>query len=351
MKNTPPIRYQRKITGMSAILLPMLSTTEIDWPGFRDHVARTADAGLVPAVNMDTGYGNLIDQSLRLAVLKETQDVCAGRPFIAGAFVGDQSGSAFDFDAYKSRMDEILSHEGKPVIFQSFGLTEQSADGVLEAYTQIGAHSGGFYAFELGKMFAPFGAIYDLDVYEKLIQIPECLGAKHSSLNRQLEWQRLAIRDAVRPEFMVLTGNDLAIDMVMYGSDYLLGLSTFAPAEFAKRDAMWESGDNGFYQLNDLLQYLGFLTFRSPVPAYKHNAAQFLKARGWIETSLTFPGSPTRPDSDVALLEEILERLQDEQTTHEDRHARCDRANGHQPTPDPIHLGDHETRRCSTIHG
>ena len=31
----------------------------------------------------------------------------------------------------------------------------------------------------------------------------------------------------------VLTGNDLAIDMVMYGSDYLLGLSTFAPEAFA----------------------------------------------------------------------------------------------------------------------
>ncbi|MFG0286648.1 MAG: dihydrodipicolinate synthase family protein [Rhodopirellula sp. JB044] len=308
--NIPPIRPQRKITGMSAILLPMLSTTEVDWSGFRDHVARTSDAGLVPAVNMDTGYGNLIDDKLRLAVLAETQKVTDGRPFIAGAFVGDQPGDRYNRDAYQSRMDEILDHGGKPVIFQSYGLTQQSADGVLESYSQIGSHSGGFYAFELGKMFAPFGAIYDLDLYEKMIQIPECLGAKHSSLDRQQEWQRLAIRDRVRPEFMVLTGNDLAIDMVMYGSDYLLGLSTFAPNEFAKRDAMWESGDPGFYQLNDLLQYLGFLTFRSPVPAYKHNAAQFLKARGWIQESLTFPGSPTRPDSDVAILTEILERLE-----------------------------------------
>lgn len=309
LKNTPPIRYQRKITGMSAILLPLLSGIEIDWPGFRDHVERTSDAGLVPAVNMDTGYGNLISAEQRLSVLKETQQVTAGRPFIAGAFVGDKSGAAFDFDAYRARMDEIQSCGGKPVIFQSFGLTEQPADKLLEAYARLGKHSGGFYAFELGKMFAPFGAIYDLDVYQRLIQIPECLGAKHSSLNRQLEWQRLAIRDAVRPDFMVLTGNDLAIDMVMYGSDYLLGLSTFAPAEFAKRDRMWERGDSGFYELNDLLQYLGFLAFRSPVPAYKHNAAQFLNARGWTKTSLTYPGSPTRPASDVAILQEILTRL------------------------------------------
>jgi hypothetical protein len=135
------------------------------------------------------------------------------------------------------------------------------------------------------------------------------LGAKHSSLNRRLEWQRLRLRDAIRPDFLVLTGNDLAIDMVMYGSDYLLGLSTFAPEEFARRDAMWERADSNFYELNDLLQYLGFLAFRAPVPAYKHNAAQFLKLRGWIQTSLTYPGSAQRPESDVAILEEILARL------------------------------------------
>ena len=56
-----------------------------------------------------------------------------------------------------------------------------------------------------------------------LLEIPACLGAKHSSLSRELEWQRLTLRDAKRPGFRVLTGNDLAIDMVMYGSDYLLG--------------------------------------------------------------------------------------------------------------------------------
>ena len=36
-------------------------------------------------------------------------------------------------------------------------------------------------------------------------------------------------------KFRVLTGNDLAIDIVMYRSDYLLGLSTFAPDLSAKR--------------------------------------------------------------------------------------------------------------------
>lgn len=95
--------------------------------------------------------------------------------------------------------------------------------------TKIGA----FIGFELGTMFVPYGRIVSLDAYRALIEIPECIGAKHSSLSRQMEWDRLQLHDEVRPDFMVLTGNDLAIDMVMWGSDYLLGLSTFAPAEFA----------------------------------------------------------------------------------------------------------------------
>jgi hypothetical protein len=107
----------------------------------------------------------------------------------------------------------------------------------------------------------------------------------------------------------VFTGNDLAIDMVMYGSDYLLGLSTFAPDCFARRDAYWETGDPRFYELNDALQYLGFLAFRPPVPAYKHSAAMFLKLRGWIASDATHPASPTRPESDRDILREICRLL------------------------------------------
>jgi hypothetical protein len=121
-------------------------------------------------------------------------------------------------------------------------------------------------------------------------------------------------RDELRPEFLVLTGNDLAIDMVMYGSDYLLGLSSFAPDLFAKRDALWAAGDAAFYELNDVLQYLGCFAFRAPVPAYRHSAAMFLRRRGWIRTELSHPQSPCRPESDGAVLDEIvgmLERLSD----------------------------------------
>jgi hypothetical protein len=124
-----------------------------------------------------------------------------------------------------------------------------------------------------------------------------------------LEWRRLKLRTERRPDFLVLTGNDLGIDMVMYGSDYLLGLSTFAPDLFAKRDAMWHAGDPGFYELNDVLQYLGFFAFRPPVPAYKHSAAQFLKLRGWIKSDELHPQGLRRGEGDVQVLRDIVGRL------------------------------------------
>lgn len=307
IQRVPTWKMGRKILGMSAILLPFETTGEIDWPGFRAHVQRTLDAGLVPAVNMDTGYANLIDEETRVAVLRATQELCAGRMFVAGAFVGDHPGAVFQADAYLTQIASIQEYGGTPVLFQSFGLTSLTDDALIDAYKQLGHACERFVGFELGTMFAPFGKIYSLDVYRELIKIPQCMGAKHSSLDRKLEWQRLAIRDAIRPEFHVLTGNDLAIDMVMYGSDYLLGLSTFAPDLFAKRDRMWAEGNSDFFHLNDLLQYLGFFAFRDAVPAYKHSAAQFLKLRGWIASNLTHPKSGTRPDSDIAVLQTLLD--------------------------------------------
>ena len=303
------LRPRRKITGISAILLPFTEAGAVDWSAFTAHVVRTADAGLQPAVNMDTGYVNLIDDDLRRQVLDRTRDTIGGRPFVAGAFVGDAPGATFDGDAYMRQIEPILKCGGTPVVFQSYGLTSQSDEAIVDSYLAIGQACDRFIGFELGCMFAPFGKIYSLDVYRGLLGIRQCIGAKHSSLRRELEWQRLQLRDAIRPDFHVFTGNDLAIDMVMYGSDYLLGLSTFAPDLFAKRDQYWLDGDPAFYELNDTLQYLGFLAFRPPVPAYKHEAAMFLKLRGWLTCDATHPLSPVRPDGDREILQEIARHL------------------------------------------
>jgi dihydrodipicolinate synthase/N-acetylneuraminate lyase len=302
-------RPRRKPEGISAILLPFDESGAVDWAAFAAHVARTADAGLIPAVNMDTGYVNFLDERTRLDVLERTRSTLAGTPFVAGAFVADNPGDTFDRDAYRLRIDEIQSRGGTPVIFQSFGLIGQDGPSIVESYRALAKACDRFIGFELTGELAPFGAIYDLETYAGLMDIPQCIGAKHSSFHREPEWRRLALRNERRPDFKVYTGNDLAIDMIMYGSDYLLGLSTFAPDLFARRDAYWEAGDPAFFELNDQLQYLGFLAFRVPGPAYKHSAAQFLKLRGWIASDRTHPQNPTRPASDVELLRELGLRM------------------------------------------
>jgi dihydrodipicolinate synthase/N-acetylneuraminate lyase len=304
-----PVIRNRKITGMSAVLLPFATDGTVDWPAFERHVERTLEAGLIPAVNMDTGYVNLLDDATKLEVLQRTNKLTSGGMFVAGAFLADAPGASFNLGEYLRRMNDIEQSGGVPVIFQSYGLTQQADDDIVASYRQIAERCSRFVGFELGPVFLPFGKIYSLGVYRELMNLPNCIGAKHSSLRRDLEWQRLALRNEVRPDFMVLTGNDLAIDLVMYGSDYLLGLSSFAPDLFGQRDRMWECGDVNFYQLNDVLQYLGFFAFRAPVPAYKHTCAQFLHLRGMVASNLTHPDAPERPASDVPILATLLEQL------------------------------------------
>jgi len=302
------IETKRRIDGNSAILLPFKEDGSPDYDGLAAHVQRTVAAGLTPAVNMDTGYTNLLTDEERRTVLKVTQEaVGKGNAFIAGAFIEGKQGDPVDL--YKAEIDQVRAYGGNPIIFQCSAMKALGEAELVDLYRRIAKGNGPLYAFELGEMFAPFGAIWSDDVARGIMEIPEIVGYKHSSLDRQKEWQRLALKAAIRPEFKILTGNDLAIDMVMYGSDYLLGLSTFAPEAFALRDRLWEQGDSRFYQLNDLLQYLGEFTFRAPTPAYKHSAAQFLHLRGWIATDRTHPKAPTRPESDKAILALISERL------------------------------------------
>jgi dihydrodipicolinate synthase/N-acetylneuraminate lyase len=305
------LKPRRAIRGMSAVLLPYADENRIDWKAFESHLQRTFDCGLVPAVNMDTGFGNLLDDASKKEVLQRSKEIAAGRDFVAGVFIGDQPGDALNVMAYLQRMEPILEAKAMPILFPSYGLAAASDSELLTFFETIGRHTNRFLGFELGKMFVPCGRIFPLNIFRDLLQIKECIGLKHSSLSRQLEWDRLAIRDRVRPEFMLLTGNDLAIDMVMYGSDYLLGLSTFAPDWFALRDHWWQQGDPRFHTLNDFLQYLGHFTFRKPVPAYKHSAAQFLQLRGWLGSDLIHPQSPRRPDSDKEILGKIKEQIEE----------------------------------------
>ncbi len=317
----PPLRRGRAPWGCAAVLLPHLADGTVDWPSFRSLLERTVDAGLTPAVNMDTGFVQLLSPETRGAVLATTAEVLAALPhrhagrrdrFLAGAFVPDEPGDGFSPDRYRAELTRVQEAGGTPVVFPSHGLNELEPEAWVEAHRSFATQVERFVAFELGAQFVPYGRIYPLDAYRGLLELDACIGAKHSSLSRAQEWERLALRDAVRPEFHVFTGNDLAIDMICWGSDYLLGLAAFAPDHFARRDAAWAADDPAFHELNDRLQYLGAFSFRKPVPAYRHDAAMFLHRRGWITSPSVPPGAATRPGSDgdvLALIADDLEAI------------------------------------------
>ena len=301
-------QLRRKVQGIAAALLPYESNGKVAVDAFRQHLIATHRAGLMNAVNMDTGYVNYLSEPEKLEVLRWTVEALGRNiPFVAGAYIEDQSGDSVAL--YRQQMDSIVQAGGIPILFQTarlHGLSSKEKAAVYQAACQGYPH---VLAFELGTMFAPNGEIFDEDTVRRLMDIPEIKGMKHSSLDRLVELKRLALRDEQRPEFRIYTGNDLGINMIEYGSDYLLGLASFAPEKFAERDRLWEAGDPAYYALSDALQYLGNVAFRSPVPAYKHSAAMFLHLTGRIPTDRVHPRNPQRPGWEAEILRDCASRL------------------------------------------
>ena len=309
-------KLRRKVQGIAAALLPYESDGRVAVDAFQRHLAATQRAGLMNAVNMDTGYVNYLSDAEKQEVLRWTREALgAGVPFVAGAYIENPSGPSAGDGAgqvvalYRREMERIAALGGIPILFQTAPLHGKSALEKVAVYRAICRGFPRVLAFELGPMFAPNGEIFDEETVRRLMDIPELMGMKHSSLDRMVELERLALRDAHRPEFQIYTGNDLGINMIEYGSDYLLGLATFAPEKFAERDRLWETGDPAYYALGDALQYLGNVAFREPVPAYKHSAATFLHLLGRISTDRGHAKNPTRPAWEPEILRDCARRL------------------------------------------
>ena len=303
------IQPRRKITGIAAALLPFEADGTIAVEAFQNHLLRTHSAGLVNAVNMDTGYVNYLSEPEQQQVLQWTREALPrNSKFVAGAYIERLEGDVVSL--YRRKIDQIIEYGGTPIIFQTALLHAQPAREKIRCYTEVCRGFNEVLGFELSPLFAPNGEIFDDETMRGLMQIPELVGLKHSSLDRMKELELLALRDEVRPEFRIYTGNDLAINMIEYGSDYLLGLATFAPEKFADRDRFWETANPAYYELSDALQHLGNVAFRQPIPAYKHSAAIFLNLTGRIPSDKPHPRNPTRPVWETELMRECAQRLQ-----------------------------------------
>jgi len=301
-------RLRRRVQGIAAVLLPYKEDGTVAVEAFQEHINATHRCGLMNAVNMDTGYVNFLSATERRDVLRWAREALGSNvPFVAGAFIEHDCGDVVPL--YRQQMDAIANIGGIPIMFQSARLHGKSAAERAATYQAASHGYPQVLAFELSPSFAPNGEMFDDETFRRLLDIPEITGMKHSSLDRMLELKRLCVRDQHRPEFRIYTGNDLGIDMIEYGSDYLLGLATFAPEKFAERDRLWEAGDAAYYELSDALQYLGNIAFRDPVPAYKHSAAVFLHLTGRISSATTHPKNPKRPRWEEQMLKDCAVRL------------------------------------------
>ena len=300
---------RRKVQGIAAALLPYEVDGRVAVDAFTKQLTATHQAGLMNAVNMDTGYVNYLSDREKEEVLDWTRQALGkGIPFVAGAYIEHHAGNDL-VTLYRRQIDTILRFEGTPILFQTARLHGKPPATVAEVYRDICRDCPDVLAFELSPRFAPNGEIYDSDTIRRLMDVPEIKGMKHSSLDRLLELERLALRDAHRPDFRIYTGNDLGINMIEYGSDYLLGLATFAPERFAERDRLWTAGNPGYYALSDALQHLGNVAFRAPVPAYKHSAAVFLNLIGRIPSDRTHLNNPQRSAWEAEIMVDCARRL------------------------------------------
>jgi dihydrodipicolinate synthase/N-acetylneuraminate lyase len=301
-------KLHREVRGIAAALLPYEANGRVATVAFQRHLVATHRAGLMNAVNMDTGYVNYLSDDEKLDVLQWTREALGKDvPFVAGAYIEGREGDVVSL--YREQMDEVVGMGGIPILFQTTRLHGKTSKEKVAAYQAACRGYSHVLGFELGRMFAANGEIFDTDTVLGLMDIPELKGIKHSSLDRLVELDRLELRDARRPDFHIYTGNDLGINMIEYGSDYLLGLATFAPEKFAERDRLWKTGDAAYYALSDALQYLGSVAFRDPVPAYKHSAAAFLHLTGRVPSMRTHPKSPERPAWEPEILRSCAQRL------------------------------------------
>lgn len=301
-------RSRRRVDGIAAALLPFDADGTVAVQAFQRNLIATHQAGLTNAVNMDTGYVNFLTPSEQDNVLRWTREALGnGVPFVAGAYIEDLEGETIAL--YRQRLEAIANVGAIPILFQTARLKGATGKDLAATYEAVCQGHASVLAFELGSMFARNGKILSQDTIRRLMDIPQIAGLKHSSLDRMIELQRLTLRDQHRPDFRIYTGNDLGIDMIEYGSDYLLGLAAFAPDKFAERDGLWQAGDPSYYSLSDALQYLGNVAFRHPVPAYKHSAAVFLHLIGRIPTSEAHPKNERRPAWEPEMLRDCALRL------------------------------------------
>src|SRR3989442_11389443 len=86
-------RFGRQVQGIAAALLPYESDGKVAVEAFQQHLVATHRAGLMNAVNMDTGYVNYLTDAEKQDVLRWTREALGKDvPFVAGGLNAKRDG-------------------------------------------------------------------------------------------------------------------------------------------------------------------------------------------------------------------------------------------------------------------
>src|SRR5271169_7010609 len=111
-------KLNREVQGIAAALLPYEENGQVAVAAFQRHLVSTHRAGLMNAVNMDTGYVNYLSDAEKLEVLGWTREALGkGVPFVAGSYIEGSKGDVVVL--YQQQMDAIVKQGGIPILFQT----------------------------------------------------------------------------------------------------------------------------------------------------------------------------------------------------------------------------------------
>lgn len=290
------------------MIVPFDELGDPDWDTFASVLGRLDKLGMAVAINMSHATPSLLHTTLQVGAAHQANQHFDG-PFYAGVHVHDAAGDWFNIDRYRRQIEVLSGLGGVPVIFPSHGLNALSDEEWIKAMDDIGRETDAFLIAEVGPATSSTPNLRTPHTNLHLLRNSACKGLVHASLSRVSEFDRLAAQAAVRTDFALLSANERAIDMPMFGSSYMLMIASMVPDVFMRRDALWVEGEREVYELNDQLQYLAMFTAREPIAALPHSTLQFLKLRGWVESDRVPEGTPMRPESDIDVLREIAQRL------------------------------------------
>ena len=298
----------RTIDGAAALPVWLGAAGRLDLSGLAARLQETFAAGLTPAVNLFGGSADRLGHEQRVDVLTTAAGVARGRRFIAGTMPTEDAMPLAV--RYGRAVDAVVRQGGIPLLLPIRELAALDGDALAHLWRQATAGHRGVLVIEMAPVFGAPAPLYTPDVVTRILDIASLGGLVHASLDRGTEWARVEARDVARPDFRIYSGHERALDMVAYGSDYLLATAGCAPEAFAARDRAWRQGAPIGFELNDALQALATVLHRDPIDGARHGALQWLHVRGLVEHASPVPGITLRPDSDVELYRELRTRIE-----------------------------------------